>query len=329
MINRKSQVRETVISCFAVPQPDRKSVIPLYIGKVWENMNPAINEVFRRYPQVGLPIAQGTRQTVLYKNAVLRGLPVAEPVENFIGDGQDSFDTLTTPAGPVDVLSLFHRADFEAAIRCLSGYCEPIDVPASMGAQTIGGLINWKKINDHKAAYLASGRTDWDEEFGRFTAVRENFRDYLIILSMGPYSAVSAREAGETVGLAFPEEEWCRLSVVIRKFHELTHFIARKLFPENKEAIRDEIIADAIGLTAAFGKYDPGLARLFLGLEKDSFREGGRLQIYYGEENPASVQVRARDLIDQTAAYLNGEYSQEPEAVLQLVCEIEKNRIGL
>ena len=292
-------------------------------------MNPVIAEVFKRYPQVGLPVVQGARQTELYKNAVLGGMPVAEPAENFIGDERDAFDIFVTPAGSVEVLSLYRRADFETAIRCLSGYCEPIDIPAAMGAQTIGGLINWKKINDHKAAYLASGGTDWNEEMERFTAVRENFRDYLIILSAGPYSAVSAREAGETIGQAFTEEEWCRLSIVIRKFHELTHFIARKLFPENEEAIRDEIIADAIGLTAAFGKYDPGLARLFLGLEKDGCRESGRLQIYYGDEEPSSVQVRARKLIDQMTGYLNGEYSQEPEDILQLVCEIEKNRIAL
>ncbi len=292
-------------------------------------MTPTIAEVFRRYPQVGLPVRQGIRQTEQYKNAVLRGIPLTEPVENFIGDERDSFVTLATPAGPAEILSLYRRADFETAIRCLSAYCEPVDIPASMGAQTISGLINWKKINDHLTAYQTAGGTDCDAEMERFTAVRENFRDYLIILSAGPYSAVSAWEAGAIAGRMFTEDEWCRLSVTIRKYHELTHFIARKLFPENKEAIRDEIIADAIGLTAAFGKYDPGLAKLFLGLEENGYREGGRLQIYYGEEERSSVQSRARKLIDLLAAYLSTEYSQEPEDILQMVCEIEKNRIAL
>ena len=292
-------------------------------------MNSTIAEVFKRYPQVGLPVRQGTRQTELYKDAVLRGIPVPEPVENFIGDERDSFSALTTPAGPAEILTLYRRADFETAIRCLSAYCEPIDIPASMGAQTISGLINWKKINDHKTAYLISGGTDWDGEMERFTAVRENFRDYLIILSAGPYSAVSAQEAGNIAGCVFTEEEWCKHSIVIRKYHELTHFIARKLFPENMEAIRDEILADAIGLTAAFGRYETGLAKLFLGLEENGYREGGRLQLYYGKEEPSCVQSRARNLIDQFSMYLNTEYSQEPESILQLICEIEKNRIAL
>ncbi len=292
-------------------------------------MNPTIAEVFKRYPQVGLPVLKRARQTEPYKDAVLRGIPVSEPVKNFIGDERDTFSSLETPAGPAEILTLYRRADFETAIRCLSAYCEPIDVPTSMGAQTISGLINWKKIRDHKAAYLANGGTDWDEEMERFTAVRENFRDYLIILSAGPYSAVSAQEAGKTAGCVFTEEEWCKLSIVIRKYHELTHFIARKRFPENMEAIRDEIIADAIGLTAAFGRYETGLAKLFLGLEENIYREGGRLQLYYGKEEPSSVQVRARKLIDQVSLYLSSEYSQEPDTILQLVCEIEKNRIAL
>lgn len=292
-------------------------------------MEQVIAEVFVRYPQIGLPIVKGSRNSDAFKNAVALGLPVQEPVENFVGDARDSFTSVQTPGGEAAILYLYRREDFENAVRCLSAFCEPIDIPASMGAQTIGGLINWKKINDHKQAYLAGGGFLWGEELKRFTAVRENYRDHLIILSSGPYSAVSAEDAGRTLGMPITEADWCAKSVVIRKYHELTHFIARKLYPEHKEAIRDEIIADAMGLVAAFGSYDPGLAKLFLGLENDTYREGGRLQNYYGEEDAAVVQARARRLIGILAALLDQVCSAQPEDIFPLVCRIEQEQLGI
>lgn len=292
-------------------------------------MEKVIAEVFERYPQMGLPIVEGSKNTPAFRNAVAGGEPVTEPVENFTGDARDTFTVTVTPAGEAEILYLYHRADFENAVRCLSAFCEPIDVPASMGAQTIGGLINWKKINDHKREYFANGGFMWGEEMKRFTSVRENYRDYLIILSSGGYSAVSAEDAGRTLGRAIDEEEWREKSVCIRKYHELTHFIVRKLYPDHKEAIRDEIVADAIGLTAAFGRYETGLARLFLGLENEVYREGGRLQNYYGEEDPAAVQARARKMIDMLAAFLDGKPAADEQAVFSLACLVEEQRVAM
>ena len=288
-----------------------------------------IAEVFERYPQVGLPIMKGAKGTDAFKNAVALGLPVSEPTENFVGDARDSFTTTHTPGGEAEILFLYRREDFENAVRCLSAFCEPIDIPASMGAQTIGGLINWKKINDHKREYFANGGFLWGEELKRFTAVRENYRDYLIILSSGAYSAVSAEDAGKALDTPITEATWREKSVLIRKYHELTHFICRKLYPDHKEAIRDEIIADAIGLVAAFGDYAPQLAKLFLGLEKDEYREGGRLQNYYGDEEPAAVQSRARQLIDAVAAFLPEKCGTDEESIFRLVCEIEEKQVGM
>lgn len=110
---------------------------------------------------------------------------------------------------------------------------------------------------------------------------------------------------------------------------ELKRFIARKLFPDHKEAIHDESIADAIGLLAAFDKYETRLARLFFGREGESYREGGRWQNYYGGEDPPAVQTRARRLIDTLPAYLDGTGSTEPEAIFRLVCRIEEERAGM
>lgn len=47
-------------------------------------MEQVIAAIFERYPQVGLPIVKGAKGTDAFKNAVALGLPVPEPVENFL-----------------------------------------------------------------------------------------------------------------------------------------------------------------------------------------------------------------------------------------------------
>ena len=99
------------------------------------------------------------------------------------------------------------------------------------------------------------------------------------MLSVGPYSAVSAERAG------FSEEKWLVHSHAIRKAHECTHFICRRLYPELKDAVWDELVADAVGLWAAFGRFDRAMEELFLGADETGY-VGGRLENYVaGEEN--------------------------------------------
>lgn len=47
--------------------------------------------------------------------------------------------------------------------------------------------------------------------------------------------------------------DWLQKSQVIREYHKCTHFIWRNLYPEKTDAVRDELIADAIGIYAADG----------------------------------------------------------------------------
>ncbi len=167
---------------------------------------------------------------------------------------------------------------------------------------TISGIINWEKINDHKARYIASGGTDWKEEFKRFTADRGNYRDTIILLSSGLYSAVPAK------WVHMDEKDWQERSVTIRMYHELTHFICRKLFPEKKDALRDEIYADCIGLIAAFGRYNASLAKIFLGIENEiTCRAGGRLEHYVPECTEEVVRDTAR-LIQEAKARVDGNW---------------------
>ncbi len=86
------------------------------------------------------------------------------------------------------------------------------------------------------------------------------------------------RATGGKINLS--DEEWIEKSITIRKFHELRHFEDRKLRPDDIDVLRDEILADRDGLISAFGNYDKNLAKLFLGIEGEEYREGGRLANY-------------------------------------------------
>lgn len=226
------------------------------------------------YPQLLLDPEEGLKGTQQYKEIVLQGRLPAESVCPFTMSEQDSRQEMDTPAGKAEVYFLYQRSDFERAVQILAYRGEPRPLPASMGAVTIRGLNNWRKIHAHKARYLAAGNTDWDMEFRRFTQNADNYKDTVILLSNGYYSAVPPEEAG------FSEEDWIRHSRTIRTWHELAHVVSRRLYPENQETIRDEVVADCIGLTAAFGAYDVHLAELFLGITEEGYRPGGRLENY-------------------------------------------------
>ena len=254
-----------------------------------------------RYPQLALPVEEGMSKSDEFRRVIYRGEPT-DRVPRFHFSPEDNLTSYETPAGTAEVLYIADREDFEHAYRALAYRCEPTPILASVGAVTLSGLIDWKKIRDHEKEYLAAGGTDWGAEFNRFTADKSNYLDTIILLSGGEYSAVPA----ERIGMS--REEWLEKSVTIRKFHELTHFICRKLWIEKKEALRDEIYADCIGLIAAFGEYRTDLAKLFLGIESETYRKGGRLE-HYIEGAPPEAQQRAADLIreaDEKVGRLTG-----------------------
>lgn len=284
------------------------------------------NSILDKYPQVGLPLKEGTKNTDEYKNAVLRGKKIKN-ISNDFSEGEDDYiEVVATPAGDASILYLDDRKDFEIAIQKLAHKCEPTNIPASMGASTISGLINWEKIHNHEKEYKDNGGAFWDIEFHMFTEDASNYKDSLIVLSGGEYSAVSAKDVNSQTGENLSEEEWKQASIIIRKYHELTHFVCQKLYPDHKSAIRDEIIADAIGIIAAFKSYKPKVAKLFLGLEGSTYREGGRLQNYYFDQEPESVQKSARKLIEKISDFLKDKTKVN---IYDTIMLIEDNKVGL
>ena len=206
-----------------------------------------------------------------YLDIVERGHePETRDLSHFITSEDDSLVYEETPAGTVAIITLGRRDDFVTFLRIMANRCEPVDIPDTQGAAIIDGVINRRKIEQHMKGVSGS---DYNEEFRKFTADRSNYKDALIVLSIGPYSAIPAEKIGVS------EDEWITLSAKIRKYHECTHFICRKLYPEKKDAIWDELVADAVGIVAAFGKYDAGMEKMFLGIDGNTYT-GGRLENY-------------------------------------------------
>ena len=232
---------------------------------------PALAEL---YPQ--LYLTPGEEGAELYKSVVLSGEDApAHSLEHFLGSEEDSCLAEDTPAGKAAVITLRQRADFELFLQIMANRCQKVSIPRTQGAAILDGVINWTRIRSHKEEFLrADGPdADWGEEFRRFTSRGSNFKDALIVLSVGPYSAIPAKRAG------FSEEDWLSASHIIRKTHECTHFLCRRLFPDKKDAVWDELVADAAGIYAALGRYDRTLAELFLGVDGKGYT-GGRLENY-------------------------------------------------
>ena len=207
-----------------------------------------------------------------YRRVVLSGEdPGTRSLAHYRGDPADREETADTPIGPVRVVTLGNRHDFELAIRGFMAAKEgPLAVvPESQGAAMLS-VFNWPRIHRYVAGFPEEEKK---AAFRRFTSDKKNYIDMIVVLSRGPYSHIDAAEAG------YPADEWLGLSDRIRRFHELTHVICRRLYPGDIDAVRDELIADAVGLVAAFGSFDPDMEKLFLGI-RDNRYTGGRLGNY-------------------------------------------------
>lgn len=220
-----------------------------------------IDELINRYPQLLMPIEKGIKNSEEYRNIVLRGEP-CNYKDTFKRNKLDKFETIDTPLGEVEVLMFYDREDFVHAVRSLGNRCEPVAVPDSIGAEAIFGLNNWQKVR----------------------AGLDDYKDSLIILSYGNYSNVPYEKINETTlnEYCLNNDTWLEKSLIIRKYHELTHFVMRKKYPNDIKPIRDEIIADSVGIIGAFKCFDDRLLKLFLGIEGDVYRKGGRLENYEG-----------------------------------------------
>ncbi len=195
--------------------------------------------------------------------------------------------------GRIPVLHMKDRAEFERLICEIFYKGQKREIPLSMGALTIKG---------------------WKDLFGQSHRA--------ILLSDGYYSAVLPEKIGLTSG------EWKKKSLILRRAHECAHYYTLRAYGFMNNALKDELIADAMGMIEAFGEYRHELFLHFMGLENyPEYRWGGRLQNYrpkdreMPEEAFKIFQKSAYDASKELNDYIkkNPQYLESEEGKLVLL----------
>ena len=248
----------------------------------------AIEALAERFPQ--LYIAPATDALDAYRAASGRGtVPEGANLDHFLTSAEDELREVDTPAGPVEVVFLKQRADFETFLQIIGHKAQPDPISPTVGAITYRGIADWGAVRRAYADYIASGGDDWPAEFARLAKQPGAFRVELVVISEGSYSNIPATET------PFGEEEWIRISREIRLHHECAHVVCRRTIPENIAPVWDEVTADVVGLLCATGSYDAQLAARFLGVTKEGFC-GGRLTEYLDDEQKQRLDEVAAEV---------------------------------
>jgi hypothetical protein len=242
----------------------------------------------KRFPQLYVAPAHGAQEA--HRLASTRGIvPPDASLDHFAGDDADELRVVATPAGPIDVLYLPNRQDFETFLQIIGHKSMPDTISPTIGAITYSGLPDWKAVRDARDEYLSAGGADWPTEFARLARVPGAFRAQLIVISRGPYSNVSHADVG------YDKKAWIDVSREIRLHHECAHVVCRRLMPQDILPVWDELTADVTGLICATGHYDASLAARFLGVDTSGYASG-RLEEYLSDEQRPRIDAIAREV---------------------------------
>lgn len=248
----------------------------------------ALEALAQRFPQLYVVPAENALEA--HRRASGQGIaPEDANLDHFIGSDRDELREVDTPAGPVEVLFLEERADFETFLRIIGHKSQPVPIAPTVGAITYRGLADWGKVATAYATYMAEGGDDWSAEFARLAKQPGAFRSELVVISAGPYSNVPADQT------PYDEETWLKVSREIRLHHECAHVVCRRTMPDDVLPIWDEVTADTVGLLCATGRYDAALAARFLGITAEGFT-GGRLEEYLDDGQKARIDEIAREV---------------------------------
>ncbi|MBQ9059330.1 MAG: hypothetical protein IJ125_09120 [Atopobiaceae bacterium] len=247
----------------------------------------ALQALAQRFPQLYVAPAEGAQDA--HRLASGRGVaPEQATLDHFVGSPDDELRSVETPPGPIDVLFLKHRADFETFLQIIGHKAAPVPIAPTVGAITYRGLADWSKVAASHKSYVESGGADWASEFSRL-AQTGAFRSEIVVISEGPYSNVAADETSYT------EDQWIHISREIRLHHECAHVVCRRELPDDILPIWDEITADVVGLLCATADYDIHLATRFLGVSDPGY-VGGRLAEYLDEEQTTRIDEISREV---------------------------------
>ena len=255
--------------------------------------------------QLAFPIRQGISEDRAYRAVVRRGQPASAcPLATGLPLNQPDRIRLflhPTAAGRIPVIAIADRDDFENILRATTRRNEPAPIPGSVGAMTVSGYNNWNRLDRYRQGWEARNPGgDWSHEFRRVRGEKELYQDRFILLSEGPYSAVAASD------LNLAEDEWLRLSEMIRLHHECTHYFTKRVFDSISNNVVDEAVADYVGIVHALGHYRADWFLRFMGLENyPAYRPSGRLDYYRGKPGLSDGAFRVlQSLLVQAARNL-------------------------
>ena len=133
------------------------------------------------------------------------------------------------------------REDFERLVQALTRRNEPDPIPASMGACLVAGYNNWDRVTAFLAR-RAEPSLDLADAIREIQPHRQLYQDRFILLSSGPYSAISSTALGLEPSI------WHEMSLRIRLEHECTHYFMRQAFAHMREPLFEELVADYAAL---------------------------------------------------------------------------------
>ena len=155
--------------------------------------NGVIAALAARFPQLYVKPAEDA--LAAYRLAAGLGIaPEDANLEHFETSPEDELRETLTPAGPVEVVFLAQRNDFETFLRAIGHKAQPVPIAPTIGASTFCGVADWGKVAQAQKDYLAAGGSDWKAEFARLAKEPGAFRSEIIVISEGPYSNVPASE---------------------------------------------------------------------------------------------------------------------------------------
>ncbi|MCG9966572.1 hypothetical protein L9W92_00680 [Pelotomaculum terephthalicicum JT] len=270
----------------------------------------------KKLVQLNFPVEAGMSKNSDYQLATRRGMdalsmPGATGVELEEPDHLEVY-LCRTIAGRIPVIQVGNRNDFEALVRVFLYKNEPVSIPPSMGACMIKGYNNWARVKKYKEKWHSDNGYEenmdflWELEFAKMKSQPELYRDTFIILSDMEYSNVPAGMLG------IAGDEWRRLSLVIRREHEATHYCTLRFFGSARDHLLDELIADYMGIVAAVGRYIAHWFLCFMGLENyPAFRSGGRLVNYLKNKELSGAAFEALKSYIKNAAQNLETYSEK------------------
>lgn len=271
----------------------------------------------QRFPQLYIAPAEGVDEA--YRMAAARGIaPEGASLAHFATSEEDELRVVDTPAGPVEVVFLKDRRDFECLLCILGHRCQPVPIDPTVGAITYLGLADWQKVVSAHATYVQGGGDDWPHEFSRLAKDPAAFRSQIIVISEGPYSNVAYDQT------PYQRDEWLRVSREIRLHHECAHVVCRRLMPDVVAPVWDEVTADMVGLLCATGHFDAALEARFLGIDATGYR-GGRLLGYLTDEQRERVDEVSAEVYEALLALERIGASREHDDAFDLLIELKKS----